>query len=108
MKVFLKTLPELPNVNKKFDIIYSVGVVFHLNKAQRVQLFENIKKILRPTGRLILSYNEICCENTKDGRVFYYVNRATMPKETGLSLTKREIVKDIRGIEWIMDEYKRT
>lgn len=106
LNVSKETLPNL-NLEEKFDLIYSVGVIFHLNKEDRLKLFNNIKKLLKNNGKLVLSYNTL--DRTSDTeREFFKVSEKEINEETGLILINSEIMKDAkRDFYWITSVYSK-
>lgn len=106
LTVSKQTMPEL-NLNKKFDLIYSVGVIFHLNKEERIKLFKNIKNHLSENGVLVLSYNTLD-RTTDQEREFFLVSEKEINEETGLNLINQEIMKDgKRDFNWITSSFKK-
>jgi len=101
-------LPNLSMIPKEdiFDIIYSVGVLMHLDKKSRIELFKNIKKNLTPGGFLIISYNTL--DRTNDSnRLFYKLEKNVIDSEVEMTLVSEEIIVDSRGIEWITSTFVR-
>ena len=65
---------ELPNINlstkfnKYFDLIFSMATLMHIPKEDHLLTINNIKKILKENGILILAYS--CNERKNDPRFF--------------------------------------
>lgn len=106
-KLYCNTLPNI-TINDKFDLIYSVATIFHLNEEERKILFGKLYKILNKNGSLILSYNEEDRSNDKE-RLFYKLNKDEIEKvmlQVGFKLKERIITDDInKRFNWINDIY---
>lgn len=90
---------------QKFDLIYSVGLIFHLCEIERIALFDSFKNMLNPNGVIILSYNDLDRTNDKD-RFFDKINKEQIDKEVGLTIISEEIMIDKININWITIAYK--
>lgn len=106
LNVYQERLPFIQNMPvQKFDLIYSVGLIFHLCDIERITLFDSFKNMLNPNGVIILSYNDLDRTNDKD-RFFDKINKEQIDKEVGLTIISEEIMKDKRNINWITVAYK--
>ncbi len=56
---------------KSFDCVYSVGTLHHMDKTDRVKELRRIKKILKSTGKLIIS-NRVSHQKFRDTYGRYY------------------------------------
>lgn len=100
-------LPDLTILNgQKFDVIYSVGVIFHLNDDDRQKLFNEIKNSLNDGGVLILSYNELD-RTTDQERLFFNVKEKEIDEAVGLEKVAQTIIVDARSIDWITPAYQK-
>lgn len=106
LNVMLQTLPSLDTINESMDLIYSVGVIFHLNKEERLELFKNVRDKLNKNGKLVLSYNILDRSNDKD-REFFILTEEEVNEEVGLEVISREIISDKRGFKWITVTYAK-
>lgn len=107
LEVYQGTLPDMSAIPKEyiFDLIYSVGLIFHLNKEDRLELFSNIKRHLSTGGMLVLSYNTLERSSDTD-REFFTVTEEMINEEVGLTLVEKEIMIDAkRGFEWVTSTY---
>jgi len=100
-------LSRLSSFDKNsIDLAFSVGVLMHLSKKERLAFFNRIKTILKPNGVLILSYNESDRTND-DQRLFCKISRNEISFEAGMTLLKRVVFADSakRDMKWITDIY---
>jgi len=85
LNVFHETIEEhYSGFDNIYDVIYSVGVIFHLDKEERISFFKSLNKKLKHNGKFILSYNTL--DRTKDKeRKFYKVTEEDILKESGMN-----------------------
>jgi len=100
------TLPEF-SIDKEFDLIYSIGMIFHINDEDRAQLFKVIAEHLKKTGHLVLSYNDLDRTSDKE-REFFKVTRELIDQQAlnaGLKKVDEVIIEDKRTFSWITSSY---
>lgn len=109
LDVSLEVLPNMDNIeNEKYDLIYSIGLVMHLNESERLNLFNNIKLKLKKNGLFVLSYNTQNRENDKE-RLFYTLSKDKINKEVDMTLIDEELMPDnTRDFVWIVETYKKN
>jgi len=108
---FKAHLSELPIMNFKgnYDLIYSIGLIFHLDDLNRVNLFKNLFNKLNKDGLLVLSYNDLD-RSTDEKREFFTITRELIDNQllaAGFSKLKEEVMKDKRDFNWITSTYKK-
>lgn len=99
----LPSLDILPE-NKTYDMIYTVGVLMHLNKEDRLELFKNIKERLNLHGYFIVSYNTLD-RSTDPEREFFTLNEEEITKEVDMVRSSQVIIKDKRGFNWVTETF---
>lgn len=104
--VYREKFPSLDSLPGNYDFIYSVGVLMHLNKEDRIQLFKNLKDKLTDNGLLVFSYNELDRTNDPE-RLFFKLNELEIDNEVNLKIINKEIIMDSRGINWITVTYQK-
>lgn len=99
---YKEDLPSMESIskNKLYDLIYSVGLLMHLDKNDRIELFKNIKRNLELNGLLVLSYNTLD-RSTDPEREFFTLNEEEINEEVGMTLINKEVMRDKRGFDWI-------
>lgn len=114
-RIFHSVLPSLKlNVQFEsfFNVIYSIATWMHIPKEEHFEAILNIRKYLKPGGKVILSYSAIPREN--DPRFFENINPeqlALLFETFGFSLIESNSNTDSLGrddITWITQvfEYK--
>ena len=71
--VYLDSLPKLENIETdKYDNVLLSAVFMHIPKSDIVEAVENVVRITKPGGRMILSVRTATCEDKResDGRLF--------------------------------------
>jgi len=107
LNVFYEAIEEhYPGFDNVYDIIYSIGVIFHLNKEERISFFKSLSEKLKNNGKFILSYNTLGRTKDKE-RKFYKVNEEDILKESGMKVVKMEKMFDKRGFEWITTVFEK-
>lgn len=106
LNVFKEVLPDIQSTYPTYDLIYSVGVLFHLPKEEHQKVLDWIKDHLNPGGFFIISYNELNRENDKE-RFFVTLKKEELDIQVGLPIFKEELMTDKRGIEWITTAYQK-
>lgn len=105
LDVYKENLPYVRKFSKgKFDLIYSVGLIFHLTKEERVLLFNNFIPMLNTGGVLILSYNTLDRTSDKD-RFFDLLTKEMVDEEVNMKIISEEVMRDKRGFDWITVAY---
>ena len=89
----------------KFDVIISIAVIMHLTFEEIEQTVQNMKKILKQNGKIIISYS--LQREAIDDRFFENLTRDKMTK---LWFAEKKYFYNIdnmnRKIEWITQVYK--
>jgi len=109
LTVYPGVLPDMTSLpyHIKYDLVYSVGLIFHLNKEDRIQLFENTIKRMKPGAVLVLSYNTLDRSSDTD-REFFTLDQDEVNAEVGLLVIKEEVMKDSkRDFDWITVAYMK-
>jgi 2-polyprenyl-3-methyl-5-hydroxy-6-metoxy-1,4-benzoquinol methylase len=106
LDVHHEILPDIKGEYKKYDLIYSVGVLFHLKNEDHQQVIDWIKDHLTPGGCFVISYNELNRENDTE-RFFVTLKKEILDQQVGLPIYNEEIMKDKRDIEWITTCYRK-
>ena len=105
-KVYKENLPEI-NIQNKFDCIYSVGLLMHLNENEIDLLLSNLYKLLNDSAILILSYNDMDRTNDTE-RLFFKITQELINKlaiKNNFKLNKVEVIIDKRNINWFTESY---
>lgn len=105
LNVFHEIIPDIKGIYPKYDLIYSVGVIFHLTEEEQSKLFQWIRNHLNKNGLFILSYNELNRENDSE-RFFTTLKKENVDKEVSLEIVSEEIMSDKRNINWITTCYR--
>ncbi len=109
-EVYVSKLPDIKIEQDNFDVIYSVAVLFHLNKKDRLKLYKNMKRKIKAGGKLLLSYNT---EDRREDKIRYF-DKLTQEevqaelKKLGFDMIEESIAPDAqnRGWEWVTECYK--
>ena len=104
LNVIHSELPDFGKCKEKFDLIYSVGLIMHLNEKERITLFKELKKRLNKNGLFVVSYNTLNRSNDKE-REFYTLSIDQIRNELEMVLIDVEIMEDKRGFQWVTETY---
>ena len=108
LNVLKEELPSMNSIgeNEIFDVIYSVGLIMHMDKNDRIELFKNIRLNLKISGFFIISYNTLDRTEDKE-RDFFHIKEEELNEEVGMTNINTEIMKDKRGFNWVTATFVR-
>lgn len=108
LEAYQEVLPNFKNIpkNYNFDLIYSVAMIFHLDKKDRIKLFNNLQKKLNDNGIIILSYTTQNRKNHKD-RIFKPLTNKEIEKEINMIKLDEINIVDKLGTSWCVVSFKK-
>ena len=111
------SLSVLPSIDiskfktKKFDTVISIAVLMHLCMKDILKTVKNMKSILKPNGKIIISYSTK--SRNSDDRSFYNISKSEMTNlfasnqfREMASISNNDSLN--RDIEWITQIFKST
>jgi cyclopropane fatty-acyl-phospholipid synthase-like methyltransferase len=111
------SLSVLPSIDiskfktKKFDTVISIAVLMHLCMKDILKTVKNMKSILKPNGKIIISYSTK--SRNSDDRSFYNISKSEMTNlfasnqfREMASISNNDSLN--RDIEWITQIFKGT
>jgi SAM-dependent methyltransferase len=112
-QAFQQTVPPLPDMNRKFDIIYSAYLIEHLNGGKEVYEFaESCAKHLQPNGLLVLLAPDCLAQKLEFWNMDYTHTYPTTARNVSMILRENRFsilgIHPINGLLTVPKFHRRT